>query len=620
MCQNRTLDTISQSPAWRRASWALPPLFCVLFYWYGLKCWFRQDDFAWLQLTGQVHGWGDLWRMLFTPLAQGTIRPLSERSFFMGLYSLFGLDALPFRLVVFATQIANLTLIRAVGERLTGSAAAGFWAALLWTANTALIPVMTWSSVYNQALCGFFLLLAFYFLLRYIETGHPRYGCAQWIAFLVGFGALEVNVVYPALAAVYTLLCARKFFRRTLWLFIPSAVYTVVHRAVAPAVDAPSYVMRFDWSMLATFWQYLIWAPGADHLPTGHPLWLFPVGAGIILLFLAGFAAKKALTGAKSALFLVAWFVIILIPVLPLAYHLTEYYVMLPDIGLAILGGWALVSAWQSRWRYAALPLLALYLAPLPVIHAEVRDRYLFSRQIRSMVLGVQEARRLHPGKVILLRDVSDQLFWNGILDNPFAVIGVTNVYLAPETESAMISHPELGDFRQYILPAAATLEGLKAGKLVVYSAAGERLKNVTAIYAALAPLHLRAETPRTVDVANELLGYMLGKSWLPIEEGHRWMPKQATVRLGGPKGAGERLYISGYSPAVLLEKGPLPVTVSVDGQRVGEASIAKGVDQFHFDFRLPKELAGKESVEVTVEVGRTYGELGLVFGVFEIH
>src|SRR5262249_48143952 len=115
------------TPAWRRASWALPPLFCLIFYWYGLKCWFRQDDFAWLGLTAQVHSFRDLCHALFAPLAQGTIRPLSERAFFMGLYTLFGLDALPFRIVVFLTQIANLTLIRIVTERVTGSAAAGFW-------------------------------------------------------------------------------------------------------------------------------------------------------------------------------------------------------------------------------------------------------------------------------------------------------------------------------------------------------------------------------------------------------------------------------------------------------------------------------------------------------------
>src|SRR5690349_3293427 len=95
--------------AWRRASWALPPLFCLAFYWYGLRCWFRQDDFAWLGLGATVHDWNGLRKALFAPLAQGTIRPWSERAYFMGLHALFGLDALPFRIVVFATQIANLT-------------------------------------------------------------------------------------------------------------------------------------------------------------------------------------------------------------------------------------------------------------------------------------------------------------------------------------------------------------------------------------------------------------------------------------------------------------------------------------------------------------------------------
>src|SRR6266481_3594254 len=104
--------------AWRRISWAIPTLFCIAFYWYGLKCWFRQDDFAWLQLTSQVNSWSDFWRTMFTPLAQGTIRPWSERAYFMGLYAIFGLDALPFRIVAFLTQIANLTLIRLVATRL----------------------------------------------------------------------------------------------------------------------------------------------------------------------------------------------------------------------------------------------------------------------------------------------------------------------------------------------------------------------------------------------------------------------------------------------------------------------------------------------------------------------
>src|SRR5262249_24113838 len=151
--------------------------------------------------------------------------------------------------------------------------------AMLWITNTALITVMTWSSVYNQALCGFFVLLAFDFLLRYIETGEKRFNRAQWITFLLGFGALELNVMYPALAAAYTLFCARRYFRRTLLLFIPSLVFTTVHRAAAGAVDAPAYAMRFDSTLLNTFWKYLTWARGVDHFagPRIAPVWMWSV-------------------------------------------------------------------------------------------------------------------------------------------------------------------------------------------------------------------------------------------------------------------------------------------------------------------------------------------------------
>src|SRR5262249_2457287 len=159
--------------------------------------------------------------------------------------------------------------------------------------------------------------------------------------------------------------------------------------------------------------------------------------------------------------------------------------------------GWALTSAWQSRWRYAALAALAIYAVPLPVIRAETKSRYLLSRKIARVVMGVEDARRLHPDQIILLSDVSDELFWNCILDSPFRLVGVSDVYVAPEAESTLTPHPELGNVREFILPAEATLDALNKGKIVVYSAAGDKLKNITGVYGSTSQLHLQTETPR---------------------------------------------------------------------------------------------------------------------------
>ena len=65
-------------------------------------------------------------------MAQGTIRPWSERGFFMLYSKLFGLEALPYRLTVFATQALALFLLSRVTWRLTSSLLAAFLAPLFW--------------------------------------------------------------------------------------------------------------------------------------------------------------------------------------------------------------------------------------------------------------------------------------------------------------------------------------------------------------------------------------------------------------------------------------------------------------------------------------------------------
>ena len=189
----------------RALPYAAPSLLCLLLYWPSLTAWFRADDFAWLGTGLRVNNFHDLLAALFSPQAQGTIRPLSERAFFMGGFALFGLNALPFKIVVFATQFAALALMVWIGGRLTARPAAGVCAAVLWIANSSLILPLGWTSAYNQVLCGFFLLLAFHFLLRFVDSGRRRYEIAQWAAFLLGFGALELNLVYPAPSAMIPL-------------------------------------------------------------------------------------------------------------------------------------------------------------------------------------------------------------------------------------------------------------------------------------------------------------------------------------------------------------------------------------------------------------------------------
>ena len=70
-------------PAFRALYWTAPLLFTLFVYWDSLHAWFLQDDFVWLSLLRSVHDLPTLGRAIFEPTVHGTIRPWSDRVFFL---------------------------------------------------------------------------------------------------------------------------------------------------------------------------------------------------------------------------------------------------------------------------------------------------------------------------------------------------------------------------------------------------------------------------------------------------------------------------------------------------------------------------------------------------------
>ena len=302
-----------------------------------------------------IQNFRDFLLAMFGPKAQGTIRPLSERAFFMRGSASSAWMPCP---STSSSSLRSSPTWRWWRPSARGSPAAGRdFSRLFSGAQRSGIEPLGWACVYNQVMCGFFLLLAFHFLLRYVETGARRYNLYQWVAFLLGFGALELNVVYPAIAAAYTLLCIsdgprRKYFRTTLPMFAVSIAYALAHHAAAASQNIPGDAMHFTGAMFRTLGTYWTWSVGPTFLftPFYLPKWLMPTGIALVSAGLLGFLAWKLRAGARVALLCLVWYLALLAaPVLPLRDHQTEYYVFLPVIGLCWLGAWAAVSGWRAE-------------------------------------------------------------------------------------------------------------------------------------------------------------------------------------------------------------------------------------------------------------------------------
>ncbi|MGJ5813249.1 hypothetical protein [Paludibaculum fermentans] len=463
---------------------AIAAVLCLFtFYYRGLDCWFYQDDFGWLHL-GPAKNFPEFLGMIFGPKAHGNLRPWSENLYFYGLKALFGINPLPFRIVVFLTVAANLFLINAVTRRLTGSVPAGAAATFCWLLNPCVAPSLCWTCIYNQSQSLCFILLAFLFYLQ----GRER---AQWIVFLLGLGSLETVVMYPLLVSTYALLFDRSRFKRTLPLYAGSAAFTLIHFLVAPVYKTGPYAIQVDRRILRTLWSYIEMALAPERI--GHflwswPPWFFLAATGVlcaaVLLALLIRDPRPGLSRYfnPTAVFGAAWFVILLGPLLLLPDHVMDYALTGPVVGLAFIIG-AAVSARKA----IGIPIAILYLVfAAPAAWNVTRWHWERSHLARDLVQGVLRFKRANPEKMMLLTGMDTDQFLVGFADLPFQVHGYFDVWLAPGAETKIQDAGHLAPLLVWKPEKSYPL--LDSGQAMVLDVAGGNVRDVTAQYQANRP------------------------------------------------------------------------------------------------------------------------------------
>ena len=380
--------------------------------------------------------------------------------------------------MVFGTQAINLGLFTAIARRISGSLAVGVLGACLWAAHHGLATTMSWSSAYNQALCSFFLLLSFWLFLRFAETGRVAFYVAQWLAFLIGFAALESIVLYPALIIAWCGLFQRDRLRWAVPMLAGSLVLSWFQMSGPSSGRTDAYALVFAPAALAeTLLYYWRNAFGA-----GQAAWL----AAVISVPLAGLALYDTARGRLCALFGWIWFVLALAPFLPLAHHLSDYYLFFPSAGLALAAAAVTVNHWKRHWATRAASIVALVLwigVTVPAALNQAAANYSESIRARDLVTDLNAARAQDPNKTLLLTGIDTPFFNASIGQEMLRVVGLFNVYLAP------------GDFNAegFTLPVDETRRGLRRATIIVYDASTSPLRDITQQYGPAAPAEIDA-------------------------------------------------------------------------------------------------------------------------------
>jgi hypothetical protein len=485
---------------------------------------------------------------------------------------------------------------------------------------------MAWLSAYNEILCGFCMLAAFYCLVRFVQTGDRLFWHLQWAAYLTGFLALEVTVVYPALAFLYLWIAGRQYFKRAVWLWIPALVFTAIHFLLIPKSPSPVYKMTVDWGIVSNLWHYAFKAIGPTDLmqytqdvPGPWAWWISVSTAAAIAVFLSVCAWKRDWLPFPGA----AWFVLFLAPLLPLQNHVSEYYTTIPSAGLAMLIGWAFARAVQSNWGLRAVAvLIAAGFVWCETLQTQAMEQWYrtHSGQMHMFLNGIDELAHRRQVESVLVAGVDDELYISGMLDDPFRLYGIHSVYLLPGSESAIHSVPK--DEIKLRTDRDTADRMIASGNTVVAAFDGRGVVDVTEVYRAM----LQGRSKLTsVQMRDPFAASRLGAGWHDVENGYRWMARKASLKLDVPDaGASAHLLVNVYSPRTLLDQagGKLELRASIDGAPSVTRAVVEGRQQLDFG-PLSKDMAGKKQLEITLEVSHVVvppndgRELGVA--VFEI-
>ncbi len=520
---------------------------------------------------------------------------------------LFDLDALPYRLLVLFTQFGSLILLNRIATRLTGSAAGGLLTAMLWCSNSVLFWPMSWTSAYNQILCAFTLLLALFLFIRYTETGDRKYDYWQWVVFLLGFGVLEENVVYPGLAVAYAFFFARNYLRSAAWLVPVSIVYAAAHHYFAKTAHEGVYVVELGAKTLPALFQYWILSLWPEKLSTFVSL---PPGLamGVVALISSALAAYLFFEGRKErcAVFGLAWFLLSVAPYLLVPNHVSEYYLVVPTIGLALLASSALRTAWTAGTAVRAFAVLLTALHVVPSAYSawiSCRKVRMDSSQIKSLVLGVDQLKGKQRNQNIFLEGIDDQLFTYAFFHHPFRLIGIYRIYLTPENAASLAPWDGMTDFSEYGLPAASVLHSIEKGTGLVLRFANQQFIETTNSYTARMRERVREEGPPTrIDPGSELFDAYLTSGWYQAEARHRWMSQRAVFSIGGPRTARQALHLTCSCAEAQQRDAPFRLTVTIAGKQLVPVHIPQCGSGLEFKFPIPEGAGNNLEVVLALD------------------
>ncbi|TSC87769.1 MAG: Uncharacterized protein G01um10147_455 [Microgenomates group bacterium Gr01-1014_7] len=324
----------------------------ILFLYYpALFTYFSQDDFFHFKVSltdGSIRKFVNLFGFYsFSDRGIAFYRPIFREALFNTFYSLFGLNAYPFRIFQFLILFLNSILAYHLIQKIFKNKFLSFFVAFFYAICSAQVSPLYYLAGGIQVLgATTFLLLTLIFILKN--------SILSYITFLLALGSHELASIIPFLiSALLFIQYPFKKFLRKIWIACPFFFILLVYlyleiTKIGFSATEKEYQAIFSLkTILNSYMWYAGWAlglpemlidfvlPGFKLNPTLLRYWgnyymiIFSTFLTIFFLLTAAIiylSIKKRNFFTKQLLFFISWFLLSLLPIILLPLHKSTQY------------------------------------------------------------------------------------------------------------------------------------------------------------------------------------------------------------------------------------------------------------------------------------------------------
>jgi hypothetical protein len=383
----------------------------------------------------------------------GWYRPLSHQLFESILYPFFGLNPVGYRIPVYAIFIANTAAVYALGVALLRRhlpAALGTFFFTIHTTNAfttydlGFMPDLLYTFLYLCAVLAY---------IRFVERGNAVPYVFSIVCFVGSLLSKEAAVTLPAVLCLTHLFLTPAVapLRVRLQAAVRSTcIHTLITAAYLTFVFGYLHVQAVD--LMKLFQKPDVVAEGSYQLVLDKTIaqnadlaasWAFNMPRGwqggfrqlpeTLVTFLSLFRTIAVILGGlllftsqrRIVLFGQAWFILTVLPGLPLVNHFLPYYLFLPIVGVSLFIGseftWAAEKLRDLHWMAAASVIGILFggllVACSASIHADIENHRLLGGSAAIASRSLSDLKRLYPElppkATIYIDDSEEPLAWD---------------------------------------------------------------------------------------------------------------------------------------------------------------------------------------------------------------